>query len=89
MGQKTIFFCINFFSQMDPEMNKTLLCLILKLVNVNTIKNYRPIGLFNTTYKLVTKIIINRLKPFLHQIIGPSQASFLSNRRASNNAIIV
>lgn len=40
-------------------------------------------------YKLVTKIIVNRIEPFLHNIIGPTQASFLSNRRAADNSIIV
>lgn len=46
------------------------------------------IGLCNTTYKIITKIIVNRLKPFLPLRIGPSQGSFLSNRRASDNVII-
>ncbi|XP_075086378.1 uncharacterized protein LOC142169075 [Nicotiana tabacum] len=40
-------------------------------------------------YKLVTKIIVNRIKYVLNNIIGPTQASFLSNRRAANNAIVV
>lgn len=53
------------------------------------LRNFRPIGLSNTMYKLVTNIIVNRIKSFLHNIIGPSQASFLSNRRAADNAIVV
>lgn len=40
-------------------------------------------------YKFVTKIIVNRIKPLLHTTIGHTQASFLSNRRAADNAIIV
>lgn len=46
------------------------------------------IGLCNTSYKLVTKFIVNRLKPHLQHIIGPSKTSFICNRRSSDNAII-
>lgn len=53
------------------------------------LRNFRPIGLSNTMYKLVTNIIFNRIKSFLHNIIGPSHASFLSNRRAADNSIVV
>lgn len=40
-------------------------------------------------YKLVKKIIVKRIKYFLYNIIGPTHASFLSNRRDADNAIIV
>lgn len=57
--------------------------------NANHIKNFRPIGLRNTIYKIITKILANQLKPFLEKIISPFQASFMKNRRESNNAIII
>ncbi|KAH0778498.1 hypothetical protein KY290_004925 [Solanum tuberosum] len=76
-------------SKMPALNNTTIFCLIPKCPDPPTLKSYRPIGLCNTSYKLVTKIIVNLIKPILPSIIGPSQASFLSNRRASNNAIIV
>nr|XP_016438114.1 PREDICTED: uncharacterized protein LOC107764104 [Nicotiana tabacum] len=49
----------------------------------------KPIGLCNTMYKLITKIIVNRIKPLLQNIIGPTQASFLANIRVVDNAIMV
>ncbi|XP_059294669.1 uncharacterized protein LOC132047674 [Lycium ferocissimum] len=73
---------------MPPEMNSTLLCSIPKCTNGIMMKNFRPIGLCNTACKLVTKIIVNRIKPSLPEIIRPNQSSFLSNRRASDNAIV-
>ncbi|PHU14929.1 hypothetical protein BC332_16134 [Capsicum chinense] len=84
-------FCNNSFNtcSMDERANTTYLCLISKCKNASSLKNFRPIGLCNTQYKIVTKIIVNRIKPFLQQIIGPSQASFLPNRRAVDHAIIV
>lgn len=74
---------------MEPNMNETLICFIPKFQNAISIKNFRPIELCNISYKLVTKIIVNRIKPIFPSIIGPCQASFLSNRRASDNVIIV
>lgn len=43
----------------------------------------------NTIYKIITKIIVNRLKSFLDKLISPSQSSFIKNRRANDNAIII
>ncbi|KAF3664257.1 hypothetical protein FXO37_11590 [Capsicum annuum] len=90
-GSKTIDFCHKIFrdKEMPKEANTTYLCLIPKCPNANTIRNFIPIGLCNFTYKIITKILVNRIKPYLDHIIGPTQASFLANRRAADNAIVV
>ncbi|KAM3245912.1 hypothetical protein P3L10_007679 [Capsicum annuum] len=69
-----VFFCNKVFSsgEMDTEVNTYYLCLIPKFQNVVTLKNIRPIDLCNTQYKIVSKIIANRIKPFLNKIIGPT-----------------
>lgn len=74
---------------MDSSINETLIFLIPKSPNAFHIRNFGPIGLCNTLYKLITIIIILRIKTFLPNIIWPIQASFIANRRASKNAIIV
>lgn len=38
---------------------------------------------------MVTKIIANRIKPFLNDLISPHQTSFLKGRRACDSAILV
>lgn len=68
---------------------KTLIYLIPKNKDTSSLKNFRPIGLCNTSYKLVTKIIINRNKPFLRSIIGYTQTNFLIGRRTLDNATIM
>lgn len=40
-------------------------------------------------YKVVTKIIANRIKPFLLDLIRPQQTHFLKGRRACDNAVLV
>lgn len=71
------------------EVNSTYFCLIPKCANATMLRNFRPIVICNTVYKLVTKIIVNMVKPHLSTIISPSQVSFLSNWRAFDHAIIV
>lgn len=76
-------------TNMDPRVNSTYLYLIPKYRNATTLKKFRPIWLCNTQYKIITKLIANRIKPYLRSLIGHNQASFLSNRRALDNIIIV
>lgn len=64
-----------------PEsLNQTYICLIPKVTQATTIKYYRPIGLCNTTFKIITKIIANRIKPLLPSLISHEQLAFLPQR---------
>jgi hypothetical protein len=39
-------------------------------------------------YKLITKVLVKRLRPFLNSLIGPFQNSFVPGRETTNNALI-
>ena len=49
------------------------------------IKNMRPITLLNTDYKLIEKVLANRIKPHLYDIIHEDQKGFMQHRRISSN----
>lgn len=51
-------------------------------------KEFRLIGLCNSIYKLITKIISNRIKHFSPDLISPLQSSFIMNRTIDENVII-
>ena len=38
------------------------------------IKNYRPISLLTVDYKIFAKMLANRLKKYLHNIVNPDQS---------------
>ena len=44
------------------------------------IKNYRPISLLNTDFKMLTKAIVNKISPFLELLIHPDQAACIKGR---------
>ena len=73
-----------------PEyLNKTHIVLIPKIQGPETIANYRPISLCTLVYKIITKIIVNRIRPHLERLISPLQAAFVPGRRGVDNFIIV
>ena len=49
---------------------------------------FRHISLCNVFYKLITKVLVNRLLPILMDLVGPVQNSFIPGRSTTDNAII-
>lgn len=70
------------------EVNQTLLVLIPKTEHPETLKETRPISLCNVIYKLVTKVIANRIKNNLPSIISPNQCAFVKGPHSGDNIII-
>ena len=52
------------------SINHTFITLIPKVNNPETIMEFRPISLCNVIYKIISKAIANRLKPFLNSIVS-------------------
>lgn len=74
---------------MPVDTNNTYFYLIPKIPNANNLKKIRPIILYNTSYKIITKIIANRIKPFLPSLISSVQSSFIKGRTPSDSALII
>ena len=79
-----------FIDRKIPEyLNSTHTVLIPKIQGPETIGNYRPISLCNSVYKIITKIIVARIRPHLDSLVSPHQTAFIPGRRGVDNAIIV
>jgi hypothetical protein len=79
-----------FFSTglMPVKVNDTAIVMIPKKNDPEELKDYRPIGLCNVVYKVVSKCLVNRLRPFLHDIISPTQSAFVPGRLITDNALV-
>jgi ribonuclease HI len=74
--------------KMPEYLNSTLIALIPKCSGPETIGQFRPISLCNTVYKMVTKTIVNRIRPLLSHLVSPYQSAFVPGRRGVDNVII-
>ncbi|KAF7842718.1 reverse transcriptase [Senna tora] len=66
------------------DWSSTLIALIPKSNNASKPQHFRPIGLCSTQYKILTKILANRIKPFLNNLISPNQGAFMKGRHTSD-----
>lgn len=51
--------------------------------------NYRPITLLNTDYRILAKVLAQRLAPHLHEVIDKSQSAFVPGRHIGNNIMMI
>lgn len=66
----------------------TFLALIPKKEKATKVDHFRSIALCNVAYKVITKILANRLKDLLDHIVSPWQSSFILNRFMQDNVFI-
>lgn len=55
---------------------------------LESMAQFRPISLCNVLYKIVTKVIVNRLKSVFPSLITPNLVSFVAGRQIIDNIII-
>uniref|UniRef100_A0A2N9GD61 Reverse transcriptase domain-containing protein n=1 Tax=Fagus sylvatica TaxID=28930 RepID=A0A2N9GD61_FAGSY len=65
---------------MLKSLNHTFITLIPKVPNPEKVTQFRPIALCNVTYKIISKILVNRLKPFMDSLIIPFQNAFIQDK---------
>ena len=59
------------------SINHTFITLIPKVKNPEKVSEFRPISLCNVIYKIVSKVIANRLRPLLNKIISEHKVLLL------------
>ena len=79
--------CLN-SSTFLRSINHTFITLIPKVANPETVAQFRPISLWNVIYKLLSKVLVNKLKPTLNSIISEAQSAFIVDRVITDNILI-
>lgn len=73
---------------MPRTLNHTHVRLIPKTTEAQTVADYRPIALCNVYYKIISKLLGNRLKKVLPDLISENQSAFVHDRAITNNILI-
>jgi len=71
-----------------PALNMTFLTLIPKEGQISHPTQFWPIALCNIIYKLLTKVIVIRLKPILPMIISLEKSGYVKGRKILDNVIL-
>ena len=75
-------------SFIDWRLNATFISLIPKKDLVVEVKDFRPISLMGSVYKIITKALAERLKPFLPSLITAAQGTFVKGRHILDGVLV-
>nr|GEW21570.1 RNA-directed DNA polymerase, eukaryota, reverse transcriptase zinc-binding domain protein [Tanacetum cinerariifolium] len=69
--------------------NSSFITLILKVPNANMVKDFRPISLIRSLYKIIAKILANHLITVLGTLVNETQSAFVTDRQILDGPFIL
>ena len=70
------------------SLNNTFLVLIPKKSGVEDLGDFRPISLLGGLYKLLAKVLANRLKKVIGKVVSTAQNAFVTGRQIFDASLI-
>lgn len=74
---------------MPMTLRQAIISLLYKKDDPELLKNWRPISLLNVDYKILTKVLVNRIKPLMSSLIHPDQCCSVPGRSSEDNATLL
>ncbi|XP_071689558.1 uncharacterized protein [Rutidosis leptorrhynchoides] len=69
--------------------NASFMTLIPKCIDLTELGDYRSISLINSYYKVIAKLLANRIRRVLPRLIGIEQSAFLSERSILDGILVL
>ena len=90
MGDEVCFAVLDCLNncKIPDVINHTNITLIPKVKSPENITEFRPISLCNVVYKLVSKVLANRLKMVLPTVVSENQSAFQAGRVITDNVLM-
>ncbi|XP_038695403.1 uncharacterized protein LOC119992679 [Tripterygium wilfordii] len=90
VGECVVEAVLEFFASgvMESDVNLTHIALIPKTKEALKVSEFRPISLCNVSYKIISKILANRLGLILHKCVRGNQSAFIIDRLITDNIIV-
>ncbi|XP_071714140.1 uncharacterized protein [Rutidosis leptorrhynchoides] len=90
IGDEVVEAIKDFFSngQFLKEINHTTISLLPKIQVPSKVNDFRPIYCCNVIYKIISRIITNRIRDGLKYIVSDNQSAFIPGRRISDNILL-
>ncbi|GJR29224.1 RNA-directed DNA polymerase, eukaryota [Tanacetum coccineum] len=73
----------------SPGGNSSFIALIPKVMDAKFVSDFRPISLIGSVYKVVTKILANRLATVISDLVSNTQSAFVANRQILDGPFIL
>lgn len=90
VGEDVVQACLNFINSCSfpVGLNDTSIILIPKKQQPETLADMRPIALCNVLYKIISKMLANRMRAVLASVVSEAQSAFIPGRAITDNIII-
>ncbi|KAL5559785.1 hypothetical protein UlMin_035996 [Ulmus minor] len=72
-----------------PYINSSNIVLVPKSQSPSMVNHFRPIAVCNVIYKVISKLLADRVKPLLNQLICPTQKTFVPGRSIHDNSVLI
>lgn len=85
---------LNFFAEfyhndkLTKGLNSTFIALIPKVDNPQRMVDFRPISLVSSVYKILSKVLANRLRRVVGHVVSGSQSAFIKGRQILDGILI-
>jgi hypothetical protein len=75
-------------SKFVKSLNATFISLILKKSGALDLKDFRPISLVSGVYKIIAKVLVNRMRRVMEKVILNSHNAFVKGRQILDSVLI-
>ncbi|GJU11709.1 RNA-directed DNA polymerase, eukaryota, reverse transcriptase zinc-binding domain protein [Tanacetum coccineum] len=90
--KKDVFEAVDYFfmyGEIPNGCNSNFIALIPKILDANMVKDFRPISLIGSLYKIIAKILANRLVGVLGDLVNEVQSAFVADRQILDGPFIL